>query len=105
MSEWTRADSWHRDKAYLGLSHPDADQNGYEKWPRFQVEVPPELAIEIDDAHRRSLGVNASSASRAGATRAGLRMYLDATAPEREAAIEGTAIEVAGELSTQGVGT
>lgn len=90
----SREDSWTRDREYLGLRHPDAGKDGYEKWPRYCALIPPELAEEIDAAHRKSLGVNADAASRAGVVRAGLRMYLEATDPEREAAIEGTAVEV-----------
>lgn len=79
-----RDDSWLRRKRHG------------ESWPRYCAEVPPELAAEIDAAQRGSLGVNATdaNATRANAVRAGLRLYLEATAPEREAAIEGTCVEL-----------
>jgi len=91
-----REDLWHRPKRYLGKGHSRADDNGYEKWPRYGVEVPPELAVQLEAAQRKSLGVNATptNATRANLVRAALRMYLQATDPEREAAIEGTAIEI-----------
>lgn len=80
----SRDSSWLRRKVYG------------ERWPRFTAEVPPELAEAIDEAQRKSLGVNASpaNATRANAVRAGLRLYLNAVDPEPEAAIEGTAIEI-----------
>jgi hypothetical protein len=92
-----RDHAWLRSKTYVGMDRPGADANGYEKWPRYCAEIPPELAEELDAAQRESLGVNQSGATRAGVVRAGLRMYLNATAPEREAAIEGTAVDITDE--------
>lgn len=65
-----------------------------EKWPRFSVEVPPELAEMLDAAQRKSLGVNQDSATRPNLVRSGLRLYLNTVEPEPEAAIEGTATEI-----------
>jgi hypothetical protein len=76
-----------RDEAWSRTKEPN------EKWPRFSTEVPPELADLIDAAQRKSLGVDAMSASRASCTRAALRLYLNALDPEDEESIEGTARE------------
>lgn len=91
-----REDSWLRPKRYLGKRHPDADEYGNEKWPRYGAQVPPELAEQLDAAQRKSLGVNAvpSNTTRSALVRAALRMYLNATDPEREAAIDSTAVEI-----------
>lgn len=62
-----------------------------ERWPRFTVEVPPELAVLLDAVQKRALGVNRSSASRAGIVRAGLILFLEATANPPEPAIDATA--------------
>lgn len=62
-----------------------------ERWPRFTVEVPPELAALLDAVQKRALGVNRSAASRAGIARAGLILYLEATANPPVPAIDATA--------------
>lgn len=62
-----------------------------ERWPRFTVEVPPELAVLLDAVQRRALGVNLSAASRAGIARAGLILFLEATANPPVPAIDATA--------------
>jgi hypothetical protein len=62
-----------------------------ERWPRFTVEVPPELAALLDRVQRRALGVNQSAASRAGIARAGLILYLEAEADLPSPAIDATA--------------
>jgi hypothetical protein len=62
-----------------------------ERWPRFTVEVPPELAALLDTVQKRALGVNLSAASRAGIARAGLILYLEATANPPLPAIDATA--------------
>lgn len=74
---------FHRRKRWLST--------GQEKWPRFTAEVPPELALLLDNVQRRHMGVNASSASRSGMVRAGLRLYLHEVAFVEEPAIEATA--------------
>ena len=61
-----------------------------ERWPRFTVEVPPELAVLLDTVQKRALGVNRSAASRAGIVRAGLILFLEATANPPEPAIDAT---------------
>lgn len=65
-----------------------------EKWPRFTVEVPPELAAMLDAAIKAQLGVNVSAFSRAGVARRALRMLLDEVAPVEEPAIEATGEDV-----------
>ena len=65
-----------------------------EKWPRFCAEIPPELATILDEAQRKSLGVNTSARSRASMVRAGLQMYLEAISPAPEPAINTTAEEI-----------
>lgn len=75
----SRDESWLRPKAYG------------EKWPKFGAEIPPELAEELD----ARIGTFNGPGNRAAMVRAGLRLYLEAAVPEAEAAIEGTAIEVA----------
>lgn len=67
-----------------------------EAWPRFAAEVPPELAEALDDAQRKSLGVNATptNATRANMVRAALRLYLDQADPEAPWAIEADAEEI-----------
>lgn len=69
-----------------------------EKWPRFTAEVPPEMAALLDGIHRRRLGVDASSASRAGIVRAGLRLYLETYGEVQEPAIDGEVEEASPEL-------
>lgn len=80
----SRDDSWTRRK------------RAREAWPRFTAEVPPELAEELDRAQRKSLGLDATprNATRANMVRAGLRLYLNAVAPEPDAAIDSTAVEL-----------
>lgn len=90
----SRAEMWARDREYIGLKHPRADSNGYEKWPRFVAMIPPELAEELDRVHKKRLGVNVSSFSRAGLVRSALREYLDRHSPERPPAIDVTSEEV-----------
>jgi len=74
-----------------------------EKWPRFSAEVPPELAVMLDEAQKRSLGINWRQGSRAGLVRSALLMYLDAAAPMPDPAIEGEIVEVV-ERPALGVG-
>jgi hypothetical protein len=62
-----------------------------ERWPRFTVEVLPELAMLLDSVQRLVLGVNRRAASRAGIVRAGLILYLEATAIPPAPAIDATA--------------
>jgi hypothetical protein len=57
-----------------------------ERWPRFTVEVPPELAALLDAVQKRALRVNRSAASRAG-----LILYLEATAIPPAPAIDAVA--------------
>lgn len=74
LRQLTRDESWCRSK------------KPGETWPRYSVEVPPELAREIDAAQRRSLGVNASTLGRslrASAARAALNLLLRTLDPER----------------------
>lgn len=78
----TRDDSWTRTR-----------EPG-ERFVRFSVDVPPELAGQLDAAVRKSLGVNQSAFSRANSTRSALRLLLNTLAPEPPEAIEGTAIDV-----------
>lgn len=92
----SRDEAWLRRKRYLGLDHPDAGRDGYEKWPRFTAEVPTELAEEIDRVQKKSLGVNYSSASRAGAVRAALRLWLNFIdpPPEPRETVDSTAVDI-----------
>jgi hypothetical protein len=62
-----------------------------ERWPRFTVEVPPELAALLDTVQKRALGANRSAASRAGIVRDGLILFLEATANPPQPAIDATA--------------
>jgi hypothetical protein len=69
-----------------------------EKWPRFAAEVPPEIAILLDEVQRRSLGVNASAASRANMVRSGLLLYLHHVASVDDPVIDSNASEEGGVL-------
>lgn len=101
---WTRDDSWNRRKG--GSLYATAERGELrvldmpldEKWPRFCAEVPPELAELLDRAHRKSLGVNASSstATRANLVRSALRLYLNTLDPETDPddTIEGSARDI-----------
>jgi hypothetical protein len=81
----SRIEAMWRDKVYLGYEHPKANkQSGYEKFVRVAAEIPPEVMEELDRVHRRVLGVNASSATRAGLIRAALLTYWDRHEPEVE---------------------
>lgn len=73
-----------------------------EKWSRFAVEVPPEMASLLDQTQRSALGVDAASASRAGMVRAGLSMYLTSHAKLPGPSVEATAEDGGGELSEGG---
>lgn len=65
-----------------------------ERWPRLCVEVPPEIAVELERIYKDSLGVNRSSATKAGILRAALLVYLEKERPEGPKSVEGEAIEV-----------
>lgn len=97
--ETSRADTMFRRKRYLGLRHPDADKNGYEKWVRFTTDVPPELVEELYLAQKDNMGTNwdgykkkPQSATRANLVRSALLLYLEFVNPEQEA-IDSTAEE------------
>jgi hypothetical protein len=65
-----------------------------QKWPRFQVELPPEMAEELMRLHRIDMGVNASAATRQGVLRSALLEWWDKRDPEPAPAIEGSAVDV-----------
>lgn len=68
--------------------------SGREKWVRYQVEIPPELAAMLDETIKAQLGVNVSSFSRANVTRRALRALLNEVAPIPEPPIDSTASDV-----------
>lgn len=72
------------------MGHADPE----ERWPRFQVELPPEQAEELMRLYRRTMGPNASSASRAGLLRTAILGWWEQQSPEPDAPIEGTATDV-----------
>lgn len=97
----SRLEAWSRRKTYIGFDRPGAAQNGYEKWPRFTAEVPPELVPLLEEAQRKSLGNNwdgdldrPRSATHSNIVLAALRLYLEALDPEEELPIDTTAEEI-----------
>lgn len=97
----SRLAAWSRRKEFIGREHPGANKDGYEKWPRFTAEVPPELVPLLEEAQRKSLGINwdgnldrPRTATRANLVTAALRMYLEALDPEEALPIDVTAEEI-----------
>lgn len=97
----TRNEAWHRKKHFLGRDRPGANKDGYEKWPRFTAEIPPELVPLLEAAQRKSLGINwdgymdrPRSATRSNMVQAALRMYLETIDPEGDLPIDATAVEL-----------
>lgn len=88
----SRNDAFSRRKQYVGMSHPAGDKNtGWEKWTRMCTEVPPEVAQALDEAQRKSLGVNwdgykkrPTTATHANLLRAALLKYLNSVDDEAE---------------------
>src|SRR3954465_15821283 len=80
VSRWA---AWVRRKEFIGREHPDATKDGYEKWPRFVAEVPPEFVPLLEEAQRKSLGINwdgyldrPRNATHSNIVLAALRLYL-----------------------------
>jgi hypothetical protein len=65
-----------------------------ERWPRFQVELPPEVAEELMQLYRVEMGVNANAATRGGLLRSALLEWWERRDPEPAPAIEGTAVDL-----------
>lgn len=82
------------ERRYVRDHHWGRPKEYREKWPRFCAEVPPELAEQLDAAHKKALGINRSAFSRAGIVRTALHLYLEQIDPLPEDALEGTATEV-----------
>lgn len=70
-----------------------------EKWVRYSVEVPPEIAQLIDDVSKQRLGINATAYTRANVTRRALRELLDRILEIPEPTVDATAVDAPEELT------
>lgn len=64
------------------------------KWPQVRVELPPEQLDELMRLYRRTCGVNANSATKAGLLRTALLEWWERQDPEPAPDIVSTAVEV-----------
>lgn len=96
MNRQDREDAFLRGRRYLGVRHPDAGPDGYERFVTYAATIPVELAEELDRAQRKSLGINASktNATRANMVRSALRLYLETVDPAAPEPIEATAVDI-----------
>jgi hypothetical protein len=93
--ESSRLVTMNRRKPFLGRRDPRADAHGNEKWPRMTVEVPPEVAVEMERiAKKLWRGHTMKPPSRSAIVRAALVEWMERHDPEPDAPLESSAEEI-----------